>query len=182
LCQLHFFCPSAFTGLSSSTNYCYYVIANNSAGDSVQTSQLCATTSAPPVVAEMVLIPAGSFQMGDAVDGSEIPVHTVTVSAFYLDKYEVTKALWDEVYTWATANGYTFYDTGTGTATTHPVEIVSWYDVVKWLNARSAKEGRTPVYYTDSGQATVYKTGQVDVAAGAVKWTANGYRLPTEAE
>jgi hypothetical protein len=32
------------TGLTSSTNYCYYVIANNSAGDSVQTSQLCTTT------------------------------------------------------------------------------------------------------------------------------------------
>jgi hypothetical protein len=33
------------TGLTSSTNYCYYVIANNSAGDSVQTSQQCATTT-----------------------------------------------------------------------------------------------------------------------------------------
>lgn len=32
------------TGLNASTNYCYYVIAYNSAGDSVQTSQLCATT------------------------------------------------------------------------------------------------------------------------------------------
>jgi hypothetical protein len=33
------------TGLTSSTNYCYYVIANNSAGDSLQTSQQCATTT-----------------------------------------------------------------------------------------------------------------------------------------
>ena len=131
----------------------------------------------------MVLIPAGSFQMGDAIDGvsSAMPVHTVTVSAFYLDKYEVTKALWDEVYAWATAHGYTLDSAGWGTAAT-AVQGVPWYDVVKWLNARSEKEGRTPVYYTDSGQATVYLTGQVDVAAGAVKWTANGYRLPTEAE
>ena len=37
------------TGLSASTNYCYYVTAYNSAGESVQTSQLCATTQAPPV-------------------------------------------------------------------------------------------------------------------------------------
>ena len=36
------------TGLSASTNYCYYVTAYNSAGESVQTSQLCATTQAPP--------------------------------------------------------------------------------------------------------------------------------------
>jgi sulfatase modifying factor 1 len=132
----------------------------------------------------MVLIPAGSFQMGDAIDGMNyaMPVHTVTLSAFYLDKYEVTKSLWDEVYTWAITNGYTFDNTGAGTAATHPVNTISWYDVVKWLNARSEKEGRQPVYYTDVGQVTIYRTGQMIVAAGAVKWTANGYRLPTEAE
>jgi len=41
----------------------------------------------------MVLIPAGSFQMGDSFsEGStvELPVHSVYVSAFYMDKYEVT--------------------------------------------------------------------------------------------
>ena len=136
----------------------------------------------PSPVAGMVLIPAGSFQMGDNIDGIEIPVHSVTLSAFYMDKYEVTKALWDEVYAWATAHGYDFDNAGSGTASNHPVQTVSWYDVVKWLNARSERDGRTPVYYTDSGQTTVYRTGGVDVAAGAVKWSANGYRLPTEAE
>lgn len=135
--------------------------------------------------AGMVKIPAGSFQMGDANKESwnhELPVHTVTLSAFYLDKYKVTKALWDEVYTWATANGYTFDNAGTGTAADHPVRGISWYDAVKWLNARSEKEGRTPVYYTDSGQATVYRTGQIDVINSMAKWTSNGYHLPTEAE
>ncbi|MBU0651397.1 MAG: SUMF1/EgtB/PvdO family nonheme iron enzyme [Proteobacteria bacterium] len=134
--------------------------------------------------AEMVLIPAGSFQMGDAIDGMSdaVPVHTVTVSAFYIDKYEVTKALWDEVYTWATSHGYTFNNAGYSTAMNHPVHDVSWYDVIKWLNARSEKEVRTPVYYTDVAQTTIYKTGQVDVTNGMVKWTTNGYRLPTEAE
>jgi formylglycine-generating enzyme required for sulfatase activity len=137
-----------------------------------------------PPPAGMVLIPAGSFQMGDAIDGmsESMPVHPVTVNAFYLDQYEVTKALWDEVYTWATAHGYSFDYAGAGMAANHPVQDVYWYDVVKWLNARSEKEGRQPVYYTDSGQTTVYRTGQVDVAAEAVKWSSNGYRLPTEAE
>jgi formylglycine-generating enzyme required for sulfatase activity len=44
----------------------------------------------------MILIPAGSFQMGDSFgDGNsnERPVHTVFVSAFYMDEYEVMKAL-----------------------------------------------------------------------------------------
>ncbi len=179
---------SSDTGLSPSTNYCYYVTAYNSAGESLPTSQECATTfgTDPSVPAGMVKIPAGSFQMGDAIEGMSwaMPAHSVTVSAFYLDKYEVTKALWDEVYTWATAHGYLFDNAGMGTAANYPLQYVAWYDVVKWLNARSEKENRTPAYYTDVAQTTsyIYKTGQVDVTNGMVKWTANGYRLPTEAE
>ncbi len=154
-----------------------------------QTTEYIRTNIANPgdliLLAGMVLIPAGSFQMGDAASeggSDERPVHFVTLSAFYLDKYEVTKALWDEVFSWATAHGYNFDNAGSGTASDHPVQTVFWYDVVKWLNARSEKDGRQPVYYTDAGQTAVYRTGQVNVAAGAVKWTANGYRLPTEAE
>ncbi|MDQ1316996.1 MAG: Formylglycine-rating enzyme family protein [Candidatus Poribacteria bacterium] len=44
---------------------------------------------------EMVMIPAGDFQMGSN-DGfrrpDEKPVHTVYLNAFYMDKYEVTNA------------------------------------------------------------------------------------------
>jgi formylglycine-generating enzyme required for sulfatase activity len=54
--------------------------------------------------------------------------------------------------------------------------------MVKWCNARSQMEGLTPVYYTDNAQTTIYKTGDVDVTNAQVKWSANGYRLPTEAE
>jgi formylglycine-generating enzyme required for sulfatase activity len=144
----------------------------------------------PSTPADMVLLPAGSFQMGGVAgegDVNELPAHAVTLSAFYLEKYEVTQALWADVYFWATVNGYTFDNVGTGTARSdvnHPVLMVSWYDVVKWLNARSEKEGRTPVYYTDATQTTaaIYRTGQVDVTNSMTKWQANGYRLPTEAE
>jgi len=40
----------------------------------------------PPVPPDMALIPAGSFTMGDSVDGdtSALPLHTVYVSAFYI--------------------------------------------------------------------------------------------------
>jgi formylglycine-generating enzyme required for sulfatase activity len=43
--------------------------------------------------AEMVLVPAGPFLMG-STDGEpdERPVHTVSVAAFYIDRYEVTHA------------------------------------------------------------------------------------------
>ena len=127
------------------------------------------------------LIPAGSFTMGDALDGGgDAP--TVTVSAFYIAKNLVTKADWDTVRTWATSNGYTDLAAGSGKASSHPVQTVSWYQMVKFCNARSQKEGLTPVYYTNDAQTTVYKTGDVNVTNAQVKWAANGYRLPTEAE
>jgi len=52
--------------------------------------------------------------------------------------------------------------------------------VVKWCNARSEKENLTPVYYTDEGFTPVYKTGEG--TPPFANWTANGFRLPTEAE
>jgi formylglycine-generating enzyme required for sulfatase activity len=62
------------------------------------------------------------------------------------------------------------------------VQSITWYDVVKWCNARSQMEGLSPVYYTNDAQTTIYKTGSVDVTNAQVNWTANGYRLPTEAQ
>ncbi len=135
-------------------------------------------TSVPP---DMVPIAAGEFQMGDTFNegrSEELPVHTVFISPYHIDKYEVTKGLWDTVRTWATSNGYDLI-AGSGKAADHPVHNVNWYDCVKWCNARSQQEGRTPCYYTNAGLTTVYRTGEV---APYVKWDANGYRLPTEAE
>ena len=136
------------------------------------------------VASDMALIPAGIFTMGNCMDPSEgnpneLPMHTVYVSAFYMDKYLVTKGLWDTVKVWKGGNGYSYDYAGSGKANTHPVQTVNWYDMVKWCNARSEKEGWVPCYYADSGLTAVYKTGQV---APYVKWGAKGYRLPTEAE
>ena len=89
----------------------------------------------------------------------------------------MTKAQWDVVYSWALMNGYSFDYAGSGKATNHPVQTVSWYDCVKWCNARSQKESRTPCY-TTSG--VVYKTGKnADVVCNV---SVIGYRLPTTAE
>jgi len=131
----------------------------------------------------MALIPASSFTMGDALDGDAgaLPLHTVHVSAFYMDKFKVTKALWTEVHSWAITHGYSFDNAGQGKAADHPVQRINWYDVVKWCNARSEKEGRLPAYYTSAAQATVYRSGRVNVQNDWVKWN-TGYRLPTEAE
>ena len=124
----------------------------------------------PPVVPDdMVLVQGGSLtNMGDGV---------ITVSSFRIGKYEVTWAKWQTVRTWAATNGYDIGNVGAGSATNHPVQSVSWYDVVKWCNARSQKEGRTPVYMV--GEAT-YQSGESDTVV--VNASATGYRLPTKDE
>jgi formylglycine-generating enzyme required for sulfatase activity len=99
-----------------------------------------------------------------------------------MDKTEISKGTWDAVKAWALANGYTFDNPGVGAASNHPVVGVSWYDVVKWCNARSEMEGLAPVYFTDATRTTVYRTGQVILRSTFCNFTAPGYRLPTRAE
>lgn len=134
----------------------------------------------PAANPDMAFIPAGTFQMGDNLDSSPgAPVVTVDVSGFYMGKYEVTKALWDEVSNWGrnTYNGAYELRVGEGKGTDHPVYRISWYDIVKWCNARSEKEGLTPCY---SVNGSTYRRGNSDDVQ--CDWSANGYRLPTEAE
>jgi len=131
--------------------------------------------------AGFALIPAGSFQMGDALGDSgtnsvELPVHSVFVSAFYMEKLLVTYSQWQGVYAWAVAHGYSFDNVGSGKAANHPVQTVNWYDCVKWCNARSEQEGLAPSYTVGGA---VYRTGTSD---SVVCNPSGGYRLPTEAE
>jgi formylglycine-generating enzyme required for sulfatase activity len=125
----------------------------------------------------MVPVEGGTFTAG---------VTLVTISSFNIDKYEVTYELWTAVRTWALTHGYIDLVAGQNgyspSGANNPVTQVNWYDIVKWCNARSEKEGLTPVYYTDNTQATVYRTGDLNINLDAVKWNVNGYRLPTECE
>lgn len=124
----------------------------------------------------------------DANDNGASPPHSVTLGSFTIDKFEVTYEKWRDVYSWGLTHSYTDLTAGqegySPNGTNNPVTMVNWYDVVKWCNARSEKVGLTPVYYTSSSfiPANIYKTGQTDLESMMVNWTANGYRLPTEAE
>ena len=145
-------------------------------------------TPAFRIPVDMGFIPAGSFLMGNSKDQSEglaaeVPRHPVQVSAFYMDKYLVSKALWDKVYTWGKDHGYDYEGTsyGYGKGPNHPVYGLTWWAMLRWCNARSEMEGRVPAYYTNAEQTAVYRSGSVNVQNGWVKWNA-GYRLPTEAE
>lgn len=122
--------------------------------------------------AGMVRIPGGTNRGTDPDAGS----YLLTVRTFWMDATEVTKAQWDAVYVWAIANDYSFDNAGSGKAGNHPVQTVNWYDCVKWCNARSEKNGKTPCY-TIGGRT--YKAG---CSEPDYNFSASGYRLPTSDE
>jgi hypothetical protein len=117
----------------------------------------------------LVLIQGGNMPKDSELRGQRIP-------AFEIARFEATFGEWKEVQFWAVANGYTFDNSGSGATDRHPVANVSWYDVVKWCNAKSEMEGLPPVY---SNNGTTYRQGQIyptlDPAAA-------GYRLPLAKE
>jgi len=208
LCRVQNAGSSVWTCKASTCAYIVLLALVTGCGKPTATTPKPAATNAMVTVGDMVLIPAGPFAMGNCMkpvkpkildrvkafvkrqpqppllddNPNELPVHTVMVSAFYIDRYEVTKEKWDEVYNWAITNGYEFDHPGRGTAPDHPVHTVNWYDCVKWCNARSEKEGLTPCYYTTAAQTEVYRIGQIILINECVNWATNGYRLPTEAE
>jgi len=164
------------SSLTGGTNWASYVQIYGSNG--LNTNLLVSFNP----FAGMTLIPAGSFTIGDALDGESdaIPTASVNVSAFYMDVNLVTSSQWRSVYNFAANHGFTFDHGGSNKDTNQPVQTVSWFDTLKWCNARSQQAGLTPVYYTDAALQQVYTNSQDYTPY--VNWTANGYRLPTEAE
>ncbi len=133
---------------------------------------------------DLAPVPGGSFRRGDSFDEGlrhERPAHSVHVDAFRVDPHPVSLRLWETVQAWAVTNGYAFSRTPAGKAEDHPVHSVTWHDAVKWCNARSEMEGRSPAYYTCAARTNVYRSGRLDLQEAWVDWY-SGYRLPTEAE
>jgi sulfatase modifying factor 1 len=125
-------------------------------------------------------IPGGTYQIGNLIGDSDITNAVsvaVTLSPYYMAVQPTTKAQWDIVRTWAASNGYSDLAVGAAKAANHPVQTVNWYDVVKWANAASEKEGLRPCYQVGG---SVVRTGTSNAVTFDV--SANGYRLPTEAE
>jgi len=137
--------------------------------------------NAGAVSSSMVLVNGGTFQMGSTTGSSyEQPVHSVTLASFQIGKYEVTQTEWV-----ATMGSNPSYFTGD---LNRPVEQISWYDIMVYCNKRSIAESLTPCY-TINGSTNPTVWGTVPTSnynatwdAAICNWTANGYRLPTEAE
>ena len=114
------------------------------------------------------------------------------IASFYMSDHEVTrgeyKTLMGEDPSFASA-----YDkdgnelTGDDAVKNNPVNRISWYDALVYCNTRSINEGLTPCYEID-GKTAPKDWGSVPTSsdstwnAATCDFTADGYRLPTEAE
>jgi len=116
-------------------------------------------TITTPTGLTMALLPAGEFIMGDdRGDADEQPAHKVRVSAFSMDTHELTQQAYESL---------THQNPSKFKGPDRPVDQVDWYHAVLYCNLRSLKEGLKPCY---------------DTKTLACDFSANGYRLPTEAE
>lgn len=113
---------------------------------------------------EMVLVRGKTFRMGSPESENwrekDETLHAVRIDDFYISRYEVTQEKFKSV---------TGKNPSAFSGKNLPVENVTWYDAVEFCNKLSESEGLEPAYRIDGENVSWNKT-------------ANGYRLPTEAE
>ncbi len=112
---------------------------------------------------EMLWVPSDTLIMGSIspeAQDDEFPLLTIKLDGFLISPREVTQAQWNMVYP---TNPSLYIGPNL------PVENVSFYEAIEYCNAKSQKDGLKPAYDYHG----------TDIACD---FTANGYRLPTEAE
>jgi formylglycine-generating enzyme required for sulfatase activity len=93
--------------------------------------------------AEMLLIPAGEFQMGSNDYDNEKPIHTVYLDAFYIDKYEVTNAQYKKFMDATGHEAPYYWNDSSLNAPNQPVVGVNWNDAkayADWAGERLPTE------------------------------------------
>jgi len=127
---------------------------------------------------EIVFIEGGTYTMGSPENENERGVdenqHKVTISSFWMSRFEVTQKEYSEV-------------TGTNPSSFSgdnlPVEQISWYDAVEYCNKLSEKHGLKPFYKIDKNKKDPNNRDSGDTLKYTVKILGgDGFRLPTEAE
>lgn len=88
-----------------------------------------------------------------------------------IDPKEVTNGLWDEVVQWSADNnaGYTGL-TLKGGDPDMPASNITYWQAIKWCNARSEMDGLTPAYYTDADESTGDINGNGQIENGTDSW------------
>jgi len=158
---------------------------------------------------DMVLIPGGTFEMGDHFDegyGEELPVHTVTVDSFYMGKYETTNEQYCDYLNSAMSQGLitvtsgVVYKAGSGTSypycdthSANPHTQIDYSDGVfsvrtKGSTTEMANHPIVEVSWFGSVAYCNWRSQEdgyedcYDLSTWDCNFANNGYRLPTEAE
>jgi formylglycine-generating enzyme required for sulfatase activity len=106
------------------------------------------TETAGGAAVEMVRVPGGKFTMGspDSEAGrfiDEGPQHTVSISSFYLGKYEVTQAQWRAVANLPKVKIDLNPDPSNFKGDNLPVEQVGWEEAIEFCDRLSQATGKT---------------------------------------
>ena len=211
-------CKKEVTKKIDAKGHCYgeYVFNNDATkeadGTKTRECSVCGHKDTVTDEGSKIIVPEFVFVKGDTVTGAAytnnypgvfIEGRTVTLSDFYMGKYEVTQEEYASVMKWqkVTVNGteyalksnpsyctkdsekYTLFSDDVQEK--RPVEGVTWYDAVWYCNALSEKEGLTKAYnieVTKVFQVSGETGYHIDFAHVTLNKNANGYRLPTEAE
>jgi len=137
----------------------------------------------PKNVEGMALIQAGTFTMGENESQEEVTVD----KAFYMGAYPVTQKQYRDVMGKTIATQQALAENPSeenwGRGDNVPMYYVSWYDAIAFCNTLSISEGLAPVYIL------LGETNPDEWGTPGPSWddmimdnSANGYRLPTEAE
>ncbi|MEM6261396.1 MAG: SUMF1/EgtB/PvdO family nonheme iron enzyme [Bacteroidota bacterium] len=124
----------------------------------------------------MVPVEGGTFMMGgEGVGSRSLPIHEVRLDNFYMCRFPVTQALYQEIM----KNNPSVFP-----HPKRPVSQVSWYDAVTCCNALSRDHNYEEAYLIDTESKDPNNQNERDDLNYIVSLVpnANGYRLPTEAE
>ena len=136
-----------------------------------------------------VLVEGSRFTMGDTTGSGyygETPTHSVYVSNFFMSPYEMTQKIYTEVMG-TNPSSFSSNPASGEVQEERPVERVSWYDAIYFCNKYSEANGLTPCYKVNGSTdvtAWSYTPHNGNSISGTITcdFTADGYRLPTEAE
>ena len=188
---------ATISGLSAITTYYWQVRATNTVGDIYANGSPTAfwaftTESGTVSPGEMMLVPAGEFQMGcDSSHNSEyscwsneLPLHTVYLDDYLIDKTEVTNAQYAQCVAVSACTPPTNYDSSTRSSyydnplyADYPVINLNWYqssEYCTWAGKRLPTEAE----WEKAARGTsprAFPWGDTATTCGLVNGDINGY-------